>query len=101
MDYTIKKHAKGKYLVKVFQLCWKMSDPVWLPFKHVSKFPEYSDIRKEINFLGFPSDKDVVSYSFSTDEEILEIIVDILADNKYYDLTELRSILNDIKLLES
>lgn len=101
MEYTISKHAKGMYQVTVHQICWKLSEPTWLPMSNLFKFPEYKDLRKEINMKeDFTHSDEVVTYEFKTSLENFEIIIDILSDSSYYDLTDMKELLEDIKLLE-
>lgn len=92
MKHLITKHANGMYEVVISTLAWKQSYISWLPFAHLYQFPEHKDLRKEINMTQQHGDE--AQFTFKTNKETFEIIIDILSDCKYYDLTEMKEILN-------
>ena len=98
MQYSISKHANSLYRVWVGQEGCR-ADTQLTVFKNIYVYPEYSDIRKEINIMqtlyGFGT-----TYTFKTDLETLEIILDIFSDHGYYSLTGLKEIIEEIKIHE-
>ena len=96
MKIQVTKHAKGLFEVEISTLAHHQSASEWEPFHNLYRFPEYKDLKKEINMVE-SSEGDQAVFTFKTDVETYEIIVDILSDHKYYNLTQMKEILNLMK----
>lgn len=92
MKYTITKHANGLFFVVVETYAHQQSHSSWIPLVYLYDFPEYRDLKKLI--LMEKVSGDVAKFTFKTNYENFELVVAILEDNKYYDLTEMKNVLN-------
>jgi hypothetical protein len=92
MKTKVTKHAKGLYLISFETHAHQQYNSDWLPLSNLCDFPEYRDLKKLL--LMEKSGGDTAIMTFKTNYENFELVVAILEDNKYYDLTEMKNVLN-------
>ena len=99
MELSVTKHAKSMYHVVMvtpshhqLQMAWTLLHDLWF-------FPEYEDLKDVLNMVIPPrrSLDNYVSFEFKASREYFELVVDILSDHKYNDVTYLS---DAIKLME-
>tara|TARA_R110000851_G_scaffold113946_2_gene238814 strand:- start:726 stop:1031 length:306 start_codon:yes stop_codon:yes gene_type:complete len=98
MEVKVTKHAKGLFGVSVAFTLHQVGNESYRPFNNMLRYPEHRDLAKEVGLKL--SHGDEATFTFKTNLETWEIIVDIFSDYKYYDLTGMNEVLKQIKLIE-
>jgi hypothetical protein len=98
MKYSIKKHAKGNYFIKVSKRAFSV-DYCYMIFADLYFKSNFRDIKK---LLSMTEEECMVEVeiTFKTNLETLEIILAIAEDYAYYTTTELEMIIDEIRLGE-
>ena len=97
-----RKHAKGEYEL-TFPVKHGLSYEGgfnWL--NSLCKYPEYEDLKQELNIVldtqGYNHGEDNYIYiTMKSDIETFKLVIDILSDHKYYNLTEFTNLINEIE----
>ena len=92
MKTEVTKHAKGLYLISFEVEGHELQDSDWLPISNLYDLCEYIDLKKIL--LMDKSGIFTVKITLKANYENFELAIAILEDKKYYDLTEMKGVLN-------